>query len=232
MKYIDVGGGPIGIEAALSLTQKGYDVMVIEMGPSIASNIELWRDVTLFSPNSLNMSTNGIAVLNQRNFAIPNPDEFMTGGQFIDRYLRPLESHLLQCGKCSFLYDTKVLCVAKEGLSKGSLGDKTIRAAAKFNILVSTKSDVGVAADTSYVESYLHSDAVVDATGTYNNPNYAGAGGLPALGELSLRQCPNLLSYYIANPSDITDLTANTVVAVLGSGTSAITSLKRQWSAL
>lgn len=34
-----LGGGPIGIEAALCAVRRGYKAIVIERGPAIASNI-------------------------------------------------------------------------------------------------------------------------------------------------------------------------------------------------
>ncbi|CAM9139025.1 unnamed protein product, partial [Ectocarpus fasciculatus] len=214
------GAGPIGIEAALNLTRKGFHVTVIEKGSSVGANMEVWQNVALFSPNALNCSPTGLDVLQEIGVAAPAPEQFFTGRQFIDGYLRPLETYLKDTGLCNIQYNTAVSSITKTGMSKSSsIGNGAARAATKFLLL--TKQD-------GENESYLTFDAVIDASGTYNNPNNAGPGGIPAIGETKLRNHP-AVSYYVATPPVTVDAASNIrpVAAVIGSGTSAITSLKR-----
>jgi hypothetical protein len=221
------GFGPIGLETAVSLVRKGYDVTVYEKGAGLASNMVTWEDVTLFSPNHLNYSKTGLDILRDMRIDLPPANEFSTGRQFIDSYLQPLESYLLNSGKCSISYNANVVSIGRQGLTKNScIGDKNARSCKKFIILVSRPTQ-----NNSEEESYNYFDIVFDATGTYNNPNFAGPGGIPAIGELKLRR-ESKISYYIADKVGSATATATApsrrqVFVVLGSGTSAITTLKR-----
>jgi hypothetical protein len=206
----------------VSLVRKGYDVTVYEKGSVLAANMVTWEDVTLFSPNQLNYSKTGLDILRDMNIDLPPANEFSTARQFIDSYLRPLESYLLNSGKCSIYYKANVVSIGRQGLTKKScIGDKNSRSCRKFIILASQINH-----DGSEVESYNYFDIIFDATGTYNNPNFAGPGGIPAIGELKLRE--SKISYYIADKvTPCVSAASRPVVVVLGSGTSAITSLKR-----
>lgn len=205
------------------LHQKGFNVTVFEMGPSVGSNINLWKDVTLFSPDNLNVSNAGREVLLAANLPPVSCNHFSSGAEFISSYLQPIENFLSRSGTCTFQYNTVVVSISKLGLTKNSLIDnRAARAAVKFTVLAVTKT-----LDYADKESYYQFDAIIDATGTYNQPNFAGPGGMPAIGETKLRQYSKI-SYYIADPKLISFVrVSKPVVAVIGSGTSAISSLKR-----
>jgi len=68
-------------------------------------------------------------------------------------------------------------------------------------------------------ESFLHARAVLDATGTFGQPNWAGTGGIPARGETYL--APQM-SYH---PDDVLGLRrerhAGKTTLVIGGGASA-----------
>mgnify|MGYP002012150242 FL=1 len=49
-----IGAGPVGLYAAFRLVQAGHRVVIWEKG-SIASNVESWGHVTLFSAMALNL---------------------------------------------------------------------------------------------------------------------------------------------------------------------------------
>lgn len=66
---------------------------------------------------------------------------------------------------------------------------------------------------------------VIDASGSYSNPNYMGPGGLPAVGERRLRSLGRISHYIpttVAGPLSTVPITT----AVIGSGASAITTIK------
>lgn len=150
---------------------------------------------------------------------VPEADHYPSGGEFIDTYLSHLEIYLRAGGKCTFLFGTEVLQVSKHLLAKSShVMDGTARARKKFAIL---------SLSVSGEESINYCDAVIDASGTYGNPNFAGVGGMPAIGELGLRRHHRVVSSVV----DLKDITPSgsrkPVIAIIGSGTSAVTSLKR-----
>ena len=75
-----------------------------------------WRDVRLFTPWAMNVSTLGVAALRAQDEAWQpaRPDEILTGSELALRYFRPL-------AKCDLLSDSiqekiTVVGIAREGL--------------------------------------------------------------------------------------------------------------------
>lgn len=222
-----IGCGPIGIEMALSLVGSGNKpcrVVVFEKGPEIASNIQYgWGHVTLFSSNGLNCSKAGLQALSEMKADIPNGEEYVSAATFVDQYLKPLKTYLVNSGRCEIMFNTNVVSVGRKGLSKGSARKNN-----KFLLLVEVDS----------VEQSMEFDFVVDASGSYSTPNFIGQGGNPAMGERQLRK-ENKINYYIpdhpvlsmhgvypSGPSPASDI-AGWVTVVIGAGASAITSIKK-----
>ena len=48
-----IGGGPIGLEAAVLLAQQGFEVTLAERGDRIAASVRHWGHVKLFSKNEI-----------------------------------------------------------------------------------------------------------------------------------------------------------------------------------
>lgn len=175
----------------------------------------------------MNYSPAGMEVLMRTNQPIPPPREFSTGREFIDTYISPLENYLRKSGNCFFHYQSEVLSISRVGSSKGAdMADKAMRGSLKFIMLISSTLSSSISE-----ESYHYFDVILDSSGTYNTPNFAGPGGIPAIGELKLRR-EDKLSYYIADSDIVKTKTVTTgpVIAVIGAGTSAVTSIKRLMS--
>ena len=69
---------------------------LIERGPELGSNVLRWGHVTLFSPNRINMSSLGRQILKETGLEIPGDDEYLTGKQYVEKYLKPLENFLFK----------------------------------------------------------------------------------------------------------------------------------------
>ena len=108
-----LGGGPIGVEMAVAgvrsvkgngyvfffnkifyFSRSGRRGTLIERGPELGSNVLSWGHVTLFSPNRINMSSLGRKILEEMGVEIPGDDEYLTGKQYVEKYLKPLENFL------------------------------------------------------------------------------------------------------------------------------------------
>ncbi len=203
-----LGAGPIGLEAAIYARTLGHSVSVYERG-QVGANIGLWGFVRLFSPWSMNMSPLGFKLLGQA----PPMDQCPTGAEFRERYLVPLARSPLLHG--AIHTDSTVLAVGKENYFKADQIGKPQRASAPFRIL---KRDVDGR------ESIERADVLLDCTGTYTNHRFAGHGGIPAPGELSLRDrihytIPDVLGKHRSEFADRHTL-------IIGSGYSAATVLR------
>lgn len=168
-----LGAGPIGLEAALYARYLGYDVDLYERGRA-CEHVRRWGHVRLFSPWRMNVTPLGVAALRAQDPAWRpvDDDALLTGRELAERYWLPLAgSDLLVDG----LHETtEVVGVGKAEFLKGELPGDDCRGDFPFRLVVRNAAGQERAAEA---------DAVLDCTGTYGQPNWLGAGGLPAIGE-------------------------------------------------
>ena len=91
-----LGGGPVGLEMAVAAVRSGRRVTLIERGPELCWNLRSWGHVELFSPASMNMSSLGKEILRETSTDIPGDQEFLTGTEYEEKYLRHLKNFLSQ----------------------------------------------------------------------------------------------------------------------------------------
>jgi hypothetical protein len=176
-----LGAGPIGLEAALYARFLGYDVIVLEQG-CLCEHVLRWGHVKMLTPFGQNSSPLGLRAIaaHDDSYQPPAEDAFLTGKQWAERYLLPLAMTDLLAEH--IFPSARVLGVGKEQVLKTDLesdlpaGDE--RGDWAFRILVR---------DEAGNERIEMVDGVLDCTGVYSQPNFAGHGGLPAIGELGLR---------------------------------------------
>jgi hypothetical protein len=164
-----IGAGPVGLAAAAHLLARGLTPVVLEAGATAAAAVRAWGHVRMFSPWRYNIDRAAHALLAQRGWTAPDPDALPTGHELAARYLDPLAA--LPELAPHLRLQTRVIAVSRAGL--GKVRDAG-RQAAPFELRL-------LAADGT--ESRLLARAVIDASGTFFQPGWAGASGLPALGE-------------------------------------------------
>ncbi|WP_022882166.1 NAD(P)-binding domain-containing protein [Gryllotalpicola ginsengisoli] len=200
LPVIVIGAGPQGLAAAAHLLEHGIEPLVLERGSAAGAAVAEWGHVRLFSEWPELIDRAARRLLEATGWAAPGAG-YPTGGEWVARYLAPL---------AEALGDRVRTGVTVTGISRAGR-DKVVnagRAAQPFEVR-------GVAADGT--ELRLLGRAVLDASGTWNHPNPAGASGLPALGEKQAAQA-GLISYRI--PPSVAQLAGKHVV-VVGSGHSA-----------
>jgi len=204
-----IGAGPVGLAAAAHLISRGETPVIIEMGASPAANIRKWAHVRMFSPFQYNVDPASVALLEAAGWQMPDPDHLPTGADMLRDYLEPL-ANLPQI-KANLRLNTKVVSIARAGYDKV----KTARREDAPFLLHLQCNDGS--------EDQIYAKAVIDASGTYGNPNPLGGSGVPALGEKALSTnifygIPDVLG---ADHSRYTDKR----VLVVGSGHSAFNAL-------
>ena len=201
-----IGAGPVGISAAAHLLAKGIQPIVIERGSFAGNAIADWGHVRVFSPWKYIVDKEVKILLNQIEWAEPDPEGLPTGQEIIEQYLIPAANspQLAQVIE----YQTEVLAVSKQGHAKSfSKG----RQQALFNVHVKT---VNGSVKT------VQTQAVIDASGTWSNPNPIGLDGLPVPGEIEHKDA---ITYGLPNVADQDKKAyANKRILVLGGGHSAI----------
>src|SRR5688572_631418 len=124
-KIAIIGGGPIGLEAALYARTLGHEVVVYERG-EVADSVKSWGFVRLFSPWEMNTTTLGRKTLGTTAPSGDNP----TGSEFRDRYLLPLAvSRTLDGGLRT---QTTVVSIGRNDFSKSDAIAKPDRANSPF----------------------------------------------------------------------------------------------------
>ncbi|TIP84318.1 MAG: FAD-dependent oxidoreductase, partial [Mesorhizobium sp.] len=163
-----IGGGPIGLAAAVQLVSRGLSVKVYEAGSSVGSNLRDWGHVRVFTPWRYCVDAVARKLLESHGWQMPEPEAFPTADEIVDQYLAPL-AKLSELAP-SIETNARVVAISRWGADKVLSKARETR---PFMLLVETAE--GTRRDSAR--------AVIDASGTWQTPNPLGAGGLPAEGE-------------------------------------------------
>jgi hypothetical protein len=209
LPVVVIGAGPVGLAAAAHLLDRGLEPLVLEMGPQVGANIAQWRHVRLFSPWCLALDPVSVRLLDQVGWIGPDPDALPTGADLLEHYLEPLAA--LPALASRIYLNTKVVAVARQDQDKVRTPGRD-----QLPFQVRVRDDQDQLGD-------LAARAVIDASGTWTQPNPLGASGLPALGELDAGA---RIAYVLP---DIAGRDCNgyagRLTVVVGAGHSAATSL-------
>jgi thioredoxin reductase len=163
-----IGAGPIGLAAAVHLLSRGLNPIIFEAGSKVGASIDEWGHVQMFSPWRFNIDKKAEELLLAQGWVSPEEDEYPTGHELLRQYLQPL-SELPQIKPCLRL-NSKVMAVTK--------ADQDVLKTKERNsspFLLRINGPEG--------EYDMMASAVIDASGTYQTPNWLGANGIQALGE-------------------------------------------------
>jgi thioredoxin reductase len=165
-RLIVIGGGPIGIAAAVEAVARKYDVTVLEAGEP-GEALRTWGSTRFFSPLAMNVTPRMRAMLNG---SAHDDDALMSGPEFVDAVLLPIAA------KVDVKTAHRVIAVGRRGFTREDYAGHPLRAERPFRLLVSTPAG----------ERTFESEIVLDATGGFRLPRAIGAGGIPAAGESAL----------------------------------------------
>ena len=163
-----LGAGPTGLDAALAAAARGDDFQVFEAAPAVGGHVRRWGHVRTFTPWSMNVSPRMRAALP----TAPSGAELPTGDELARELLEPVAA--LDVLRDRIHLGTRVLAVGREGRLKHEAAGDPRRAATPLRLLV---------AGPGGEQAIVHADVVIDATGTYGNPNRLGDGGIDAVNE-------------------------------------------------
>ena len=203
-----VGTGPVGLAAAAHLLERGLTPIVFEAAERVAHSVREWGHVQLFSPWEYNIDRAAQRLLAKIGWNSPEPDQYPTGAELVERYLEPLATKTALAAHIHT--SSHVTDISRAGFDK--LKSKG-REAAPFEIRYQNGQG----------PKLVRADAVIDASGTWQSPNPAGANGLYAIGE---SQAADRIAYGMPDVlgKDRARYAGKTV-AVLGAGHSAIGTL-------
>ena len=203
-----IGAGPIGLAAAAHLSAKNEKFVIFESGHSVGFNILQWSHVRLFSSWNYNVDKVAVKLLENSAWKAPLMKRLPFGKELVEDYLMPL-ANLAEINPYIKL-NSKVVAISKQGLDKMKNAER------------------GEQSFIIYVERDGHTDriqakAVIDATGTWGQPNPVNADNVWTQQERSLS---SRITYGIP---DVKEKDRSTFehkrVAVVGGGHSAINTI-------
>ncbi len=203
-----IGGGPVGLAAAAHLTLRGIPFLLFESGSRVAANMKTWSHVRVFSPWRYNIDKAAEVILESTAWTKPDEEALPSGQEMIDSYLQPLSEQLATYSPIYF--SSKVLAVGRKGMDKMKSANRE-------------KQPFVLQVDQNGENKFFEARAVIDASGTWQNSNPIGSGGMFAFGEI---ENSDRIFYGIPDVSGIHQQRyANKDVLVVGGGHSAINSL-------
>ncbi|MBX9677549.1 MAG: NAD(P)/FAD-dependent oxidoreductase [Gemmataceae bacterium] len=205
-----LGAGPIGLEAGLYAKTLGWPFTIFERG-RIGEHMLRWGHVRLFSPFGMNATLLGKQAIGKQKLGheFPADDACVLGREHVAAYLNPLGELL----KENLVGETQVLKISRQDLLKNDEPGDLKRARNPFRLLVRDKQR----------ERIETADVVLDCTGVYAQHRWAGAGGMPAPGELSAE---THIAYQLEDIlGERKGHYANRTILVVGAGFSAATTV-------
>ncbi|WP_327042565.1 NAD(P)-binding domain-containing protein [Micromonospora ureilytica] len=165
LPVVVIGAGPVGLAAAAHLNERDLPFLVLEAGDTPAAAVRQWGHVRVFSPWRYNIDPAARRLLDDAGWVAPDLEALPTGAELADDYLQPL-AEVPQL-KPHLRYGARVEAISRLGLDR-------LRTAGRD----STPFLVRLADGQEVLAR-----AVMDASGTWSNPNVLGSSGLPARGE-------------------------------------------------
>lgn len=202
-----IGAGPVGLAAAAQLASRRQPFILFEKGNEVGANIRSWGHVTLFSPWKYNMDSTAKELLQTTDWVEPNGELIPTGNELIKNYLKPL-SELSEI-KSYIKSNHHVIAITRKNNDKMKSKNRNQN---PFVLFMETNNGI----------KSFEARAILDATGTWGNPNPAQGNGVWLPAE---RKLQSLIDYHIPNVDFNPSLYANKKIAVIGGGHSAINSL-------
>ncbi len=163
-----IGAGPIGLSAATNLLERGLTPIVFEQSDSVGAAVRQWAHIRLFSPWQYNIDPAARRLLESTGWVEPRQSALPHGRELVEAYLEPLAA--IPAIAETLRFNSTVTAVTRLGMDKTRTRNRD-----GTPFLVRVNGPEGAA-------DHLVR-AVIDASGTWGQPNPLGQAGLPAAGE-------------------------------------------------
>lgn len=163
-----LGAGPVGLAAVAQLIERSLPFVALEAGAVVGANLLDYGHVQLFSPWQFDIDPAMARLLAPTGWTAPPAAELPRAGEVVERVLQPFAD--LPQVAAALKLGARVVAISREGFDKVKSAG---RDQAAFLVRYEQQGRL----------RELRASAVIDATGTWNQPNPVGANGLQALGE-------------------------------------------------
>jgi len=184
-----IGGGPMGVEAALYARFLGYFVILFD-ARRVGSRLVRWGELPMQVPFGEATSALGHAALTAQgaNHDLPDADSIVSYRDYIEKYVTPVaKSDLLE--DCIHI-NSPVISISRAHYHRYQPKSLEDRAEDEFRLLLNGK----VRGEFTQL-----ADIVLDCSGEGRTPAGIGPGGGMAIGQTSLRE------HFEVGPRDLSD---------------------------
>ena len=184
-----IGGGPVGVEAALYARFLGYFVILFD-ARRVGSRLVRWGELPMKVSFREATSSLGLAALQAQGVTLdlPAPDSLVSYRDYVEKYLTPIaKSDLL--GECIHI-NSPVVSVSRAHYRKYQPAAIEDRSEDDFRLLLNGQ----VRGEFTQL-----ADIVLDCSGDGRTPSGIGPGGGMAIGQSSLRE------HFEVGPCDLKD---------------------------
>jgi thioredoxin reductase len=196
-----IGAGPVGLAAAAHLVRYRQPFVVFEAGAEPGAAIRQWGHVATFSPWRYMVDGAARDLLRQTRWRAPDDEAVPTGDELVDQFVRPLAEHPSIAPHLRV--NSRVVSVGRRDFDKVRTKGRDQQ---PFEVRLASGE-------------IIEARAVIDASGTWQQPNPAGSGGVAVPGE---RDFADRIAYGIPDVNGRhRDGYAGKRVLVVGSGHSA-----------
>lgn len=169
LPVVVIGAGPVGLATAAHLIERGLTPLIFESGDRVGAAVREWGHIRLFSPWRYNIDPAARRLLQPTGWVEPRQTAPPYGVELVERYLEPLAA--LPDIASALHTSSTVRAVSRVGMDKTHSRGRDERP-----FLVRVQTPDGTVTDHQV-------RAVIDASGTWAQPNPIGQAGLPAPGE-------------------------------------------------
>ncbi|MHA7238581.1 NAD(P)-binding protein [Arthrobacter sp. TMS1-12-1] len=163
-----IGAGPIGLSAAANLLEHGLTPIVFEQGEDVGAAIRQWAHIRLFSPWQYDIDPAARRLLEPTGWVEPRRTALPYGRELVEAYLQPLAA--IPAIAETLHFKSTVTAVTRLGMDKTRTRNRD-----------TTPFLVRVTGPEGTTDHPVR--AVIDASGTWGQPNPVGQAGLRAAGE-------------------------------------------------
>jgi thioredoxin reductase len=160
-----IGAGPVGLAAAAHLHKYQQPFVVLEADSVAGAAVREWGHVRTFSPWRYMVDGAAKALLESAGWTAPDAEQLPTGNELVEHYVAPLAN--LDAIRPHVRYNARVVSVGRKDFDKVRTKGRDQQ---PFEIRLASGETI-------------EARAVIDASGTWSQPNPAGSGGVAAGGE-------------------------------------------------
>ena len=111
-----IGAGPGRACRRRPCSGAGLQPIVLEAGENVGHAVRQWGHVQLFSPWEYNIDKAAVRLLAATGWNSPEPDQYPTGAELVERYLEPLANNTVL--KSHIRTSSRVTDISRAGFDK------------------------------------------------------------------------------------------------------------------